>query len=51
MEDALVCVYVCPLIFSETVHPIDFALGGCIAAESRKYSVKCELLRATGHIY
>ncbi len=39
---------VCPSIISTTVHPIDFILGGCIAEDPRKCSVKCEVVWMSG---
>ena len=37
-------VSVCPSIFSTTVDPINFTLGGCIAEDPRKRRVECEVV-------
>jgi len=54
MEGVSFCVllvlHVCPS-FDFLVKPMDFRLGGCVAADLRMCYVKCELLRATGHIH
>ncbi len=42
------CLSVCPSNISTTVHPIDLTLGGCIAENPKKCSVKCEVVRMSG---
>ena len=44
-------MYVCVsflLIFSTTVHPINFTLGGCIAEDLRQCSSACEVVWMSG---
>lgn len=43
-----VCMYVFLSITSTTIHPIDFAFGGCIAEEPKKCSVGCEVVCMNG---
>ena len=41
-------MYVCPSIFSTTVHPIDFTLVWCFAEDTMKCSVECEVVWMSG---
>ncbi len=39
-----ICLSVCPLIISTTIHPINYTLCGCIVQHPRKCSVECEVV-------